>query len=186
MSHSGEGSFVVNLLSANQEEPVATPERLVFSGEQNGGSSTEVATALAEEVGPATVSRAMNVPVGGKHLLDVKADGNWTVEVEQPRPSSAPRTTSFSGDDDTATSFFWLSRGSKRVDMTNPLEGKLAISLLDADGRVVESGLASETEQAGQASPDTISRTVDIPESGIYLFNVRTNGLWTIEISDAE
>src|SRR5215217_7200188 len=76
MSHSGEGSFVVNLLSANQEETVATPERLVFSGEESGGSSTEVATALAEEVGPATVSRAVNVPVGGKHLLDVKADGN--------------------------------------------------------------------------------------------------------------
>lgn len=186
MSHRGEGGFVVNLLSANQEEPVATPERLVFSEGQNGGSTTEIATALAEEIGPVTVSRAVNVPFGGKHLFDVKADGPWTVEVEQPHPSSAPRTTSFSGDDDTATPFFWLSKGLKQVYMTNPLEGKLAVSLLDTDGRAVRSNLTSEAEQAVQGAPDTISTTVDVPEDGIYLFNVRADGLWTIELSDAE
>ncbi|HEX2097468.1 MAG TPA: hypothetical protein VHF46_00220 [Rubrobacteraceae bacterium] len=186
MNHRGEGGFVVNLLSANQEEAAATPERLVFSEDQSGGSTTEVATALAEEIGPVTVSRAVNVPFGGKHLLDVKADAPWTVEIEQPRPSSAPRLTSFSGDDDTATPFFSLSKGSKQVYMTNPLEGKLAVSLLDTDGRAVRANLTSEAEQPGQGSPDTISTTVDVPESGIYLFNVRADGLWTIEISDAE
>jgi hypothetical protein len=186
MNHRGEGGFVVNLLSASQEETITTTERLVFSGDRNGGSTTETATALAEEVGPITVSRAVNVPFSGKHLLDVKADGPWTVEVEQPRPASAPRTTNFSGEDDTVTPFFWLSRGSKRVNMTNPLEGKLMVSLLGADGNVVESDLANETNQAGQGTPDSISTMVDIPEGGIYLFNVRTDGLWTIEIVDAE
>src|SRR5829696_1135473 len=171
MSHRGEGGFVVNLLSANQEEPVATPERLVFSEGQNGGSTTEIATAVAEEIGPVTVSRAVNVPFGGKHLFDVKADGPWTVEVEQPHPSSAPRTTSFSGDDDTATPFFSLSSGPKQINITNPLEANLNVSLIDSDGDVVKSGLGNETGQAGQTPSSAITSKVDIPEDSLYLFN---------------
>jgi hypothetical protein len=186
MTHSGEGSFVVNLISAMQEETLAAPETIKFSEDQYGGSNTEVAIALAEEVGPVTVSRAVSIPVGGKHLLDVKADGPWTVEVEQPQPIGAPRTTSFSGDDDTATPFFSLSSGPKQIDITNPLEANLNVSLLDSDGNVVKSGLANETGQSEQTPSSAATSTVDIPENGIYLFNVRADGLWTIEIADAE
>ncbi len=186
MTHSGEGSFVVNLVSAMQEENLAAPEKIKFSEDQYGGSNTEVAIALAEEAGPVTISRAVSIPVGGKHLLDVKADGPWMVEVEQPQPDSAPRTTSFSGDDDTATPFFSLSSGSKQIDISNPLQANLNVSLLDSYGNVVKSGLANETGQAGQTPSSTATSTVYIPEDGVYLFNVRADGLWTIEISDAE
>jgi hypothetical protein len=186
MTHSGEGSFVVNLVSAMQEETIAAPEKIKFSEDQYGGSNTEVAIALAEEAGPVTISRAVSIPVEGKHLLDVKADGPWTVEVEQPQPSSAPRTNRFSGDDDTATPFFSLSSGPKQINITNPLEANLNVSLLDSDGNVVKSGLANETGQAGQIPTSAITSTVDIPENSVYLFNVRADGLWTIEIVDAE
>src|SRR5204862_18883 len=51
MSHQGKGDFIVNLLSANQEETAEAPEPVEFSGDKNGGSNTEVAIALADETG---------------------------------------------------------------------------------------------------------------------------------------
>ena len=112
MTHQGEGDFAVALLSATQKETAATPEPIEFSNEQSGGSHTEVASALADTSGlGGTFSQAAHIPVEGKHLLQVKADGPWKIKVEQPRPSSAPRITSFSGDGNTATPFLSFREG---------------------------------------------------------------------------
>lgn len=184
MEHQGEGDFGVNLLSARPEETALTP--IEFSGDQNGGNDAEAALALAEETGSVNVSRAVNIPNGGEHVFEVKADGPWRIEVEQPRPSSAPRTTSFSGYGDTATPFFLVSSGSKQVTTTNPLGENLEISLLDREGNVVEPALVNETDQAGEDPSTDVSTTVDVEEDGIYLFNVQTTGLWTIDVSDVE
>ncbi len=186
MNHQGGGDFAVNLLSARQEEAAPTSEPIVFSGDQSGGENTEAAFALAKKTGPVNVSKAVNVPAAGEHLLEVKADGPWTIKVEQPRPSSAPETSSFSGNHDTATPFFRLSSGPKRVTTTNPREENLEISLLDKDGNAVKPAFVNETDQAGLDPSSNVSTTVDIDEDGIYLFNVRTDGLWTIQIEDVE
>ena len=184
MGHQGGGDFGVNLLSARREETIPMP--IEFSGDQNGGNDAEAAFVLAEETGSVNVSRALNIPSGGEHVFEVKADGPWTIEVEQPRPSSAPRTTSFSGDGDTATPFFRLASGPKQVTTTNPLGENLEISLLDRDGNTVEPALVNETDQTGEDPSTDVSTTVDVEEDGIYLFNVQTDGLWTIDISDVE
>ena len=42
-----------------------------------------------------------------------------------------------------------------------------------------------ESNQTEGESPTTLSSTVDIPESGVYVFDVRAESLWTVEISDA-
>jgi hypothetical protein len=187
MSHQGSGNFFVDLLSARQEEATETSGPIEFSGDKNGGSNEEVAIALAQKAGPATVSRAVKIPVGGKHLFDVKADGPWTVQVEQPHPSGASETTSFSGDNDTATPFFYLSSGLKQVTITNPLKGNLGIDLLDADGNVVAPALESQGGQADQQdSQSTTSFTLGVRQSGIYLLDVQADGLWTIDITDAQ
>ena len=186
MNHQGGGDFAVNLLSARQEEAVPRSEPIEFSGDQNGGDDTEPAVALAEKTGSVKVSKAVNVPIAGEHLLEVKADGPWEIKVEQPRPSSAPKTSSFSGNRDAATPFFRLSSGPKRVTTTNPLEENLEVSLLDRDGNPVKPAFVNETDQAGQNPSANVSTTVNIDEDGIYLFNVRTEGLWTIEIADVE
>jgi hypothetical protein len=185
MTHQGEGDFVVNLLPMDQEEST-TPERIEFFGDETGGSYTEAALALANKKGSANISRAVNIPTAGKHAFDVKASGPWTIQVEQPRPSSAPKPTRFSGNDDTATPFFQLSSGSKNITVTNPVAGDLKISLLDKDGNEVKRILGDETGQANQDEGTTISSTVDIKEDGIYLFDVQADGLWTIEIADAK
>ncbi len=186
MTHQGEGDFVVNLLSAKQEETVPKSQPMEFSGDPSEGEGTEAAFALAKGTGPANVSKAVHIPTAGEHVFDVKADGPWAIRVEQPHPSSAPETTSFSGEGDTVTSFFELSNGPKQVTMTNPLKTKLDISLLDKDGNKVGSALAHQTDQAERDPPTDVSTTVDIAEDGIYLFDIQTDGLWTIEIADVE
>lgn len=183
MTHQGEGHFVVDLLSAARDETAAS-ERVEFSSDKTGKSNTEVAIALADERGPLDVSKAVKVPTSGKHILDVKADGPWTVKVEQPSPSDATETTSFSGDDDVATPLFQLSSGPKTFTVTNAYGGDLGIFLLDEDGNVVAPIRGSKPGQNGQY-PNDASTTIDIPESGAYLFNVRADGLWSIEITDA-
>jgi hypothetical protein len=186
MTHHGAGDFVVDLLPTRQGETATPPKPIEFSGDQNGGDGTEAAFALADKTGPVNISRAVNISTGGEHVLDVKADGDWTVKVEQPRPSSAPRTSSFSGKGDTVTSFFRLSNGPKRITLTNPSQSDLKVSLLDKDGNAVEPAFVNETGQAGVGPRANVSSTLNVDEDGIYLFDVRTDGLWTIEVADVE
>ena len=185
MTHQGKGDFVVGLLPTEQGEEAATPERIEFFGDQNGGSGMKPAHALAQKTGPVDVSRAIGIKTAGKHVFDVKASGPWTIQVEQPRPSGVLEPASFSGDDDTATPLFQLSSGLKEITVTNPVGGELEISLLDEGGNEVEHVFGDKKDQAEDDPPATASSTVDIQEDGIYLFDVRADSLWTIEISDA-
>lgn len=184
MTHQGEGDFVVDLLPAEQEETAATPERIEFFGDQNSGSGTGPAFALAKEAGSVDISRAVGIQTTGKYVFDVKASGPWTIQVDQPRPSGAPEPARFSGDDNTATPLFQLSSGPKEISVTNPVEGELEIFLLDGEGNEVERVFEDETDGA-EAPPAASSSTVDIREAGVYLFDVRADNLWTVEISDA-
>ena len=182
MTHQGEGDFLVALLPARQGEDAAAPERIEFFGDEEGGEGT--AFTLAEETGSVDTSRVVGIRTAGTHVFDVRASGPWTIRVEQPRPSDAPQPAEFSGDDDTATPLFRLSGGPKEISVTNPSGGELEISLLDVDGNEVERVLGDETYGA-EAPPATFSSTDDIPEDGVCLFDVRAEGLWTVEISDA-
>jgi hypothetical protein len=118
-------------------------------------------------------------------VFDVKATGPWTVRVEQPRPSGAPSPTTFSGNDNTATPLFQLSEGPKEITATNPAGGKLEVSLLDGDGNEVESLPEDESGRTEGKLLTTLSSTIDIPEAGVYVFDVRADSLWTVKISDA-
>ncbi len=185
MTHQGEGDFIVDLLPTEQGEEAAAPERIEFFGDQNGGSDTKPAHALAQKTGSVDISRAIGIKTAGKHVFDVKASGPWTIQIEQPRPSGASEPTKFSGDDDTATPIFQLSSGLKEITATNPTGGELAISLLDEGGNEVEHVFGGEKDQAEDDPPATASSTVDIQEDGFYLFDVRADSLWTVEVSDA-
>jgi hypothetical protein len=186
MNHQGNGDFVVNLLSTRQEETATARGPIEFSGDQDGGSTTEVARALAKEQGPVAVSKAVNIPAAGKHVLDVKANGPWTIEVEQPHPSSAPKTTSFSGNNNVATPFFELSSGLKQITMTNLNEENFGVSLLDKDGN--EAKISVLDKHKGQAGVDreVASWTVNVNQDSLYLLDVQSDSLWTIEIADVD
>lgn len=187
MTHQGEGSFVVNLLSAEQGETAETSGRLEFFGDQEDGARPGAALSLADKTGSVDISRAVPVPVSGEHLFEVKADGPWTIQVEQPRPSSAPEPTRFSGNDDSATPFFHLSSGPKTIDVTNPAGGSYMVFLRDTDGNEVHRIPGDEADQTQQeVQPSTVSSEVDIQEDGVYILDVRADSLWMIEISDDE
>lgn len=185
MTHQGQGSFIVNLLSAEQTETAETSERLEFFGDQEEGGRARAALSVADKSGSVDISRAVPVPISGKHLFDVKADGPWTIQVDQPHPSDAPNPTRFSGNNDSATPFFHLSSGPKMINVTTPVEGKFKVFLRDANGnevlRIPEDG-TDQPEQTDESS--TVSSPVDIQEDGTYIFDVRADNLWKIEISD--
>jgi hypothetical protein len=185
MTHQGVGDFAVTLLSATQGETAATPEPIEFTEDQYGGSQTEVASTLIDTSGPGTFSQATHIPVGGKHLLEVKADGPWEIKVEQPHPSSAPRTTTFSGEGNTATPLFELTGGVKTITMTN-FGADFSFSVLDTDGNVASNPKLDEGSSEAGTGPVSVWITGDYSEGGIYLLNVKSEGLWTIEISDGE
>jgi hypothetical protein len=152
----------------------------------DGGNNAKAVLDLADESGPVDISRAVRVLDAGDHdVFEVRAGGPWTVEVDQSIPSGAPEVTSFSGgDDDTATPFFRLSSGSMEVTMTSPAGGKLEVSLLDKDGNEVALVPFPEASQSGEDPAS--STTFYVPEDGIYLFDVRAESLWTVEISELE
>lgn len=183
MSHQGKGSFVVDLLPAERER-LSTPEPIEFSGRQDGGNDAKAVIPLTDRTGPRESSRAVSILDAGDYVFEVKADGPWTVDVEQPTPSGAPRTTSFSGDDDTATPFFQLTSGSKEITTSAPVGGDLEVSLLDNDGNEIAPVPSSEPSQA--TGVPAASSTVYVPEDDLYLFDVRADNLWTVDISDSE
>ena len=154
-SNQGDSNFVVHLLDEN--------------GARVGGN-------LANEAGsPEGSSQAVQTKAG-RYVLDVRTNGPWTINIAQPRPSSAPRTTRFSGDRKTATDFFWLSRGPKRFEMTHQGDGKFSVRLLDKNGAKVGARLVNRKGSFNG------SRSVQIPKDGAYLLQVEANGPWTIQL----
>jgi hypothetical protein len=154
-SNQGDSNFVVHLLDED--------------GARVGGN-------LANETGsPEGSSQAVQTKAG-RYVLGVQTNGPWTINIAQPRPSSAPRTTRFSGDRKTATDFFWLSRGPKRFEMTHQGDGKFSVRLLDKNGAKVGARLVNRKGSFNG------SRSVQIPKDGVYLLQVEANGPWTIQL----
>ncbi len=156
MTHQGGENFIVDLLDQS-------------------GSLVDIG-GLANKIGPFEGSYAVQTQAGS-HVLDVQASGPWTITIDQPRPSSALRTTSFSGSSKTATDLFELSRGLKRFNMTHQGSENFIVDLLDENGARVEiAGLVNEI------GPFNGSKAVQVPEDGIYLLQVEADGPWTIQV----
>ncbi len=138
--------------------------------DQNG----EMVDLLANAVGSLEGSKATQARAG-RHVLDIQADGPWTATIEQPRPSSAPETTSFSGTGQTATDFFELPRGLKTFRITHQGSEYFGVTLLDKDGKQVDL-LANEVGAFDG------SKATRIPKDDIYLLQVNADGPWTVQV----
>lgn len=89
-SHSGRRSFVAQLVD---------------------GQGNNVAL-LANEIGDATSTRAVGVPADGQYVVNVRADGQWGLAIDQPSPTagaSLPQT--FTGRGSDVTEFMQLPDG---------------------------------------------------------------------------
>jgi hypothetical protein len=69
--------------------------------------------------------------------------------------------------------------------MTN-FGGDFSFSVLDTDGNVASNPKLDEGNNKASTGPVSAWITGDFSEGGIYLLNVKSDGLWTIEISDGD
>ncbi len=153
MTHDGSSNFAITLLDEN-------------------GQRVEL---LVNEIGPFNGSKAVGITMSGTHILDIAADGAWTITIEQPRPSDAPATTNFTGNTQQATSLFSLSKGLKTFEMSHNGNSNFAPLLMDEKGQYIEL-LANEIGQFNG------SKAIGIPKTGIYILDVTASGDWTINV----
>lgn len=154
--------------------------RMTYQGESNfivgllGGNGARAGNSLANVIGSFQGSQAVQARAG-EYLLDVQASGPWMITIEQPRPNTAPRTTSFNGVGKVATDFFQLSEGLNRVELTHQGSSNFIVKLLDKNGASVGMGLVNEI------GPFEGSKAVQIPKDDIYLLQVEADGPWAIQ-----
>ena len=155
--------------------------RFSHKGEQNFvlqlGRGEVGNTLIVNAVGEITGSKAMGLEPG-PYTVDVTASSDWTLEIEQPRPTSAPSAPQeLTGNGQRATSFFRLKAGPANFRMRHQGEGIFAPYLIRANGQPV-------TLLANEVTRFNGTKQVTVPEDGIYLIDVTaTKGAWTIDVS---
>jgi hypothetical protein len=157
MKYSGTSNFIIWLLDSN--------------GDKVG--------LLANEIGAFNGAQALEIPGPGDYILDVDADGPWTVDIAQPETQTAQGTpASFKGAGKQVSPFLMLKPGLTIFKMTHDGESNFIVTLLDSNGRLVE----LLTNVIGTFDG---SKAVGIQKSGIYCLNIVADGEWNIEVSQA-
>lgn len=151
MDYDGDRNFIVGLLDAEGKE----------------------VSDLANEIGSFHGSQAAHVE-GGTYLFQVMSSAAWTIKVTQPRPGSAPATTSFSGKGKRVVGPFSMGGGLKEVSLTHDGRRNFIVGLLDAEGSEV-SDLQNVIGRANNSTAVTA-------DGGIYFLNVVADGHWNISV----
>ncbi|MCC6177143.1 MAG: hypothetical protein IT305_17700 [Chloroflexi bacterium] len=113
----------------------------------------------------------------GVHFIEVDADGDWSVIVEQPRPKSGPPAPqTFSGPKgEHVSGFIYLQAGLNILRATQSGAGDLWINLVDANGGFEGLFHLDDGVPSG-------SRAVAIERSGLYLLEIDADGAWTVTV----
>lgn len=131
---------------------------------------------LFNQIGKFDGERGFEIREAGEYLLDVAADGNWTVAIEQPRPTEGytiPRT--LEGHGYGVTPFIQLEKGLKVFKMRHNGSGRFSVYVMDQDGRKVE-GLVNVPGKFDGSKP------ISLENPGIYFLNVAGDGDWSISV----
>lgn len=169
MTHDGSSNFAIKLLN----------------------DKGDLVDLLVNEIGAFEGSKAIGVRTDniigakpGTHLLDVTADGNWEVVIEQPRPTEAkslPQT--FQGSGCGVSSFFTLNEGLTTFTMTHDGESNFAVWLLADDGRPAEL-LANEIgSYSGNKAIGVKRNNLIGARPGIHILSATADGNWSISVS---
>ena len=169
MTHNGDSNFAIKLLD-------------------NTGGLVDL---LVNEIGVFDGSVAIGVRedniIGAKpgtHLLDITADGNWTVLIKQPRPTSAdalPLNLTGKGCD--VSPFFVLDEGLTVFKMTHDGDSNFAITLLSTDGRVAELLVNEIGSYSGKKAIGVKQGNIIGARPGIHILSIIADGNWTVSIS---
>jgi len=169
MTHSGDSNFAITLLD-------------------NAGGYVDL---LVNEIGVFDGSKAIGVRedniIGAKpgiHLLDITADGNWTVLIKQPRPTSAdapPLNLTGKGSD--VSPFFVLDEGLTVFEMTHDGDSNFAIILLSTDGSVAKLLVNEIGSYSGKKAMGVKQGNIIGARPGIHILSIMADGNWTVSIS---
>lgn len=146
-------------------------------------SSGERIELLVNEIGSFDGKMALGIEHTGQYVMDVEADGAWSVVVEQPRPTSAPPVpATFSGHGKAVSPFFTLNSGLLTFKMTHNGRSNFSIWLLDRDGNrdellVNEIGPFNGSKAIGVRS----SGGLDVV-AGVKVMDIEADGDWSIGI----
>ena len=150
MTHTGSSNFVVSLVNLDGQ-----PDRL-----------------LVNTIGQFNGSKALPVQAGN-YVLDITADGGWTVNIEHPVPSAALISFPLTGQGEQATGFFVLGQGPITFNLTHAGSQNFMVTLLDQNGQPVDI-------LANEVGPFAGNKTVEIQTPGAYLLDISANGDWSI------
>ena len=154
MEHDGQSNFAIWLLDSE-------------------GNMVDL---LVNEIGSFNGSKAIGIAEPETYILDISADGNWTVDISQEAPASElkpPITLSGSGQQ--ASPFFNVASGLTIFEMEHDGQSNFAIWLLDSEGNMVDL-LVNEIGSFNG------SKAIGITEPGTYILDVSADGNWTVAI----
>jgi hypothetical protein len=120
--------------------------------------------------------KLISVASAANYLLGVTSSGNWTIHVEQPRPSSAPGVPqTFTGTSNGVPTSFALNTGLASFHMTYQGDSNFIVWLYKSSGEQVEL-----LENEIGTRDDTNAINVD---QGIYWLDVTGMGSWSITVT---
>lgn len=131
---------------------------------------------LVNESGNFDGSKAVGITKKGEYILDVSASGKWTVDIEQPRPTTAdgkPRT--FTGVSQQVSPFFNLDKGLVTFRLKHAGKSNFSVFLMDKNGNKVDLLVNEIGDFDG-------SKVIGINRAGIYLLDIYADGEWTISM----
>ncbi len=133
------------------------------------GSSDEL---LVNDIGVYKGTSVLGA-AGGHFLLEVEADGAWTIRVREPRNQLASGSRSFQGQGDAASGFIRLN-GVHTVTATHNGKRNFVIWLYKDNGN-------REDLVVNDIGPYSGRKSVRV-SSGLYMLAVEADGAWTIEV----
>lgn len=131
---------------------------------------------VANAIGDSSSSKLIGVPQSGSYIMNVTADGDWTITVEEVQPASdlyPPQP--FTGHGNQSTVFFNLKAGLATFTTHYSGESNFIAVLKDSDGEWA--GLVANQIGSGDGS-----YAAGIDTAGLYYLDVTATGDWTIQV----
>ena len=151
MKHDGKSNFAVILLDSE-------------------GDTVEL---LVNTIGKFDGSKAVGIKRKGTYLLDISADGRWSVSTAKPKLN--PTIRRFSAHGQEASHLFTLDAGLHVFRMKHDGKSNFAVILLDSEGDTIELLVNTIGKFDG-------SKAVGIKRKGNYLIDISADGNWTVAI----
>jgi hypothetical protein len=169
MFHDGNSRFAVKLLG------------------ENGGNGKLLLSKYGNFEGTAALAIDDGNAIGmepGNYVMEVSADGNWTIEIRQPEPLSGKELpASFTGKSYGVSDFFILKQGIATFSFTYDGTSSFAVHLFSSDSRESEELVNEFGPYEGKKAIGINKENGPAARPGIFMLYVEAEGSWTVSIS---